>query len=180
MTSTTSVPAPGKLRWQSHGEFQIATDGTRFLMRESTGAIIAALIATVVLGFGSGVYGVWLVFTAPEASYYVFAAMLLLVSAVFITVFVSSFRRGRWNVAYERGQPGVPAEIRFCGKSLPAERVRAFSTRCVGGRMPRYVVVAELHEGGYEIAGPITISTWADQYGQQAANWLNLPFRRHS
>ena len=103
---------------------------------------------------------------------------MLVVAGVFAFLPWLVLRRGRWMVVYDRGEPGVPAEIRYNGKRLPAERVRSFSTRATSGSsMPRSTVVAELHDGTYEALGPICASTWTAHYAQQAATWMGLPFR---
>jgi hypothetical protein len=44
--------------------------------------------------------------------------------------------------------------------------------------MPQRIVVAELHDGTFETVGPSGVSTWPDHWGQQAATWMGLPFRR--
>jgi hypothetical protein len=175
---TTPDPDLGRLRWQSQWEFQIATDGTCFYMRESGGSMIAGAVFGTVFAVGGLGYGGWLLLTQTEWSARAFSCLMLLVGAVFTYVLGSCARRGRWMIAYDRGGPGVPGEIRHGGKRLPAERVRCLSTRPAGGSMPRRIVVAELHDGTFETLGPSGVSTWPDHWAQQAANWMGLPFRR--
>ncbi|MBC7894301.1 MAG: hypothetical protein H7066_02755 [Cytophagaceae bacterium] len=165
------------LRWESQCGFQVVTHGTCYYIRESPGSLIAGIVFGVVLAIPSGGYGVWLLLTDGTIGGRVFAAMLLLVSAVFTFLLWSSARRGRWMLVYDRGQPGVPGEIRHSGKRLPVERVRSLSTRSTGGSPPRSTVVAELHDGTYESLGPIGLLTWPAYWGQQAATWMGLPFR---
>jgi hypothetical protein len=111
----------------------------------------------------------------------VFACLVLLVGGLFTWVLWYSARRGRWMIVYDRGGAGAPGEIRHGGgKRLPVARVRCLSTRHAGGSiaLPHRTVVAELHDGTFEVLGPSGVSTWPDHWGQQAANWMGLPFRR--
>ena len=43
--------------------------------------------------------------------------------------------------------------------------------------MPQRVVVAEMDDGTFEMLGPSGVSTWPDHWGQQAADWMGLPFQ---
>jgi hypothetical protein len=177
MASTTTAPADVELRWQSEGQFQIATDGTRLHMQKGAGVIVFDFLMVLAGGLMCGVGGVYLVCTETAVSSRLFAGLLLLISTFFFWLFAQNTKRGRWNVVYERGGPGVPAEIRYWGRRLAADRVRCFTTRYSGGRVPTFAVIAELHDGTHQLAGPDAVGAWADHFGQQAANWLGLPFR---
>ena len=176
---TTPVPTLDHLSWQPLGEYQMATDGTCFYMRETTGSMIAGAVFGVVIGGGMGVCGVWALLTDKTVAGRVFAAVMFLVAALFASILWYSARRGRWMIVYDRGGPGVPGEIRYNGKCLPVERVRCLSTRSSGGSssMPERTVVAELHDGTVEVLGPGGVLTWGAHYGQQAAAWMGLHFR---
>ena len=181
MTATTTPAADsGRLRWQSQGGYQVATDGSCFYIRESGGSMIAGGVFATVFAVGGLGYGGHLLMTDATAGGRVFGCLCLLVGAVFGCVLWSCVRNGRWMIVYDRGGPGAPAEIRFRRKRLPAERIRSISTRHSGGSagMPQRIVVAELHDGTFEILGPSGVSTWADHWGQQAATWMGLPFRQ--
>ena len=141
--------------------------------------MIAGAVFAAVLGSFTGVYGLRLLFTEREGSARLFGVLMLVVAAMFAFVLVYSVRRGRWMLVYDRGESGRSGEIIKHGKRLPAERVRALSTRTAGGgAMPRRIVVAELHDGSFEALGPSGVSTWPDHWGQNAATWMGLPFRR--
>jgi hypothetical protein len=168
-----------KLSWKGEGGYQVAQDGSRYYLREGAGSMIAGIVFGVVIGGFAGVYGVWLLVTENDLSSKLFAVLMLLVAAVFAAILIHSARRGRWMLVYDRGEPGRPGEIIVQGKRLPAERVRAFSTKSSGGgTMPTRTVVAELHDGSVEILGPSGVSTWSDHWGQHAATWMGIPFRR--
>jgi hypothetical protein len=174
----TPVSALRRLPWQAQGGFQVVTDGTCLYMREGVGSMIAGVVFAVVLGLSAGGYGGWLLLTQTTVIAWAFAGLMFVVAAVFAFVLCYSARRGRSMIVYDRGQPGAPGEIRYDGKHLPAERVRSLSTRPFGSSpMPRHVVVAELHDGTFEVLGPSGVSTWPAHYGQQAATWMGLPFR---
>ena len=170
----------GRLRWQSQWGYQIATDATCYYIRESGGSMIAGGVFATVFAVGGLGYGGHLLMTDPTAGARVFACLCLLVGAVFACVLGSCVWNGRWMIVYDRGGPGAPGEIRLRGKRLPAERIRSISTRHSGGSAgnPQRIVVAELHDGTFEILGPSGVSTWPDHWGQQAATWMGLPFRQ--
>ncbi|MBC7821313.1 MAG: hypothetical protein IAG10_30875, partial [Planctomycetaceae bacterium] len=136
------------LDWKSEWGFQSASDERRFYIRESAGSIIAGVVFGVILAIPTGVYGVWVLFTDKTQGSWVFAVMLLLISAVFTSLLVFSARRGRWMVVYDRGEPGVPGEIRIGGKRLAADRVRSLGVHHCnpGTESPRFMVVAYLHD----------------------------------
>lgn len=168
-----------RLPWKEEGGFHVAHDGPRYYMREGTGSIIAGIVFAVVLASFTGVYGVRLLLTETDLKAKAFGVLMLVVSAVFSSILVYSARRGRWLLVYDRGEPGRPGEIIYRGKRLPADRVRALSTRIAGGgSMPSRIVVAELHDGSFETLGPSGVSTWPDHWAQNAATWMGLPFRR--
>jgi len=177
--STTPDPDLNRLSWQAQGEYQAATDGTCFYFRDREGPVARFLgfLFGGAVTVSAGGYGGWLLLTDPTIGAKVFGCLLLLVGAVFAAVVWSSVGRGRWVIVYDRGGPGAPGEIRYDGKRLPVERVRCLSTRSIGGDMPRSTVVAELHDGTFEMLGPSGVSTWPAHYGQQAATWMGLPFR---
>lgn len=141
--------------------------------------MIAGAVFSVALALSAGWLGVWLLLTQTTVGARAFAGLMLVVAAVFVYVIWSSARRGRWMIVYDRGQPGVLGEIRDYERRLPAERVRSLSTRPFGGSiaMPKHTVVAELHDGTFEVLGPSGVSTWPAHWGQQAATWMGLPFR---
>ena len=167
-----------RLSWKGEGGYQVARDGSRYYLRESSGSMIAGIIFGVVIGGYAGVYGVRLLVAENDPSSKVFGVLMLLVATLFGAILLYSARRGRWMLVYDRGEPGRPGEILYQRKRLPAERVRGFSTRGAGGSMPRRTVVAELHDGSVEVLGPSGVSTWADHWGQHAATWMGLPFRQ--
>ena len=177
---TTPVASHSDLRrlsWKGEGGYQVAQDGTRYYLRESSGSMIAGVVFGVVIGGYAGVYGVRLLITENEPSSKVFGVLMLVVATLFAAIMLHSARRGRWMLVYDRGEPGRPGEILYQGKRLPAERVRGFSTKGIGGTTPKRTVVAELHDGSVEMLGPSGVSTWADYWGQHAATWMGLPFR---
>jgi hypothetical protein len=179
-TPATAGSDSGQLRWQSQWGWQTATDGACYYIRESGGSMIAGAIFGTVFAVGGLAYGGQLLLTGTEWSARVFGCLCLLVGAVFACVLWSCVRNGRWMIVYDRGGPGAPAEIRVRKKRLPVERIRSISTRHSGGSgsMPQRIVVAELHDGTFETLGPSGVSTWPDHWGQQAATWMGLPFRR--
>jgi hypothetical protein len=176
----TATPDLRKLAWKSEWGFQTVMHGSCYCIRETAGSIVAGAIFGVVLGAGSAVFGVWMIMTQPLATLAEkgFAGLMFVLAAVFLGLMWVSLRRGRWMLVYDRGQAGVPGEIRSRGKRIPASRVRFLSTRFCGGKMPQYSVTAELDDGSYEWLGPMRIQSWADHYAQTAAAWMNLPFRR--
>jgi hypothetical protein len=171
----------GRLPWTTQCGFQVATDGTCYYVRESGGSMIAGGVFATVFAVGGLGYGGRLLLTETEWSARVFGVLCLAVGALFAAVLGSCVRRGRWMIVYDRGGGvGGLGEIRYRGKRLPAERVRSLSTRHAGGSagMPQRTMVAELHDGTFEVLGPSGVSTWPDHWGQQAATWMGLPFRR--
>lgn len=181
-----SVPAPvsnlRKLKWQSQWGYQTATDSQCYYIRESSGSMIAAWIFSIAIVGASGWMAVNLFLFTPGKTWMEigFGLLMLLVAAVFIYIPWLTLRKGRWMVVHDRGAPGIPGEIRYQGKRLPADRVKSFSTRSCGGNPPRSSVVVELHDGSVQYVGPIDSSTWPAHYAQQAATWMGLPFRHGS
>lgn len=179
--STAPPPSPdlARLAWQSEGGLQIATDGNCLYMREGPASMIAGMVFASLLAVGLAAGGAWALLTETSFMARGVAGVLFLLSGVFVYVLVSTSRRGRWIVVYDRGHPGFAGEVRYQGKRLSASRIRGFSTRPGGGSisMPRRTVVAELHDGTCEALGPNEVSTWPDHWGQKVATWMNLPFR---
>jgi len=177
--TTTPDSALDRLTWQAQGGYQVATDGTCFYFRDGEGPLarILGFVFGVAVALSAGGYGGWLLLSDPTIGAKAFGCLLLVIGAVFAYVVWSSAGRRRWMIAYDRGGPDVPGEIRYDGKRLPVERVRCLSTRSIGGDIPKSLVVAELHDGTYEMLGPMGASTWPAHYGQQAATWMGLPFR---
>ncbi len=176
-TPTPSATYLKRLKWPGQGGFQVANDDRYLYMRESAFSIVSGVIFGVLISGTSGVCGVWALLTDKTVGGRAFGVFLLLVAAFFIWIMWFSARRGRWMIVYDRGQPGSPGTIHYQKKRLSAERIRGFSTRYCGGSTPSYTVVAELHDGTHEVLGPVGISTWPAHWGQQAANWMGLPFR---
>jgi hypothetical protein len=178
--SATAGSHARRLRWQSQWGFQTAADGSCYYIRESGGSMIAGGVFATVFAVGGLGYGGHLLMTDATAGGRVFACLCLLVGAGFACVLVSCVWNGRWMIVYDRGGPSAPAEIRFRKKRLSADRIRSISTRHSGGSAgnPQRIVVAELHDGTFEILGPSGVSTWPDHWGQQAATWMGLPFRQ--
>jgi hypothetical protein len=118
-------------------------------MREGMVSIVAGAIFAVAITGSAGFLGVSILFSQKQTTVAekAFGVFMLFVAAFFVFLCWLSLRRGRWMVVYDRGEPGTPGEIRYNGKRLPVDRVRGFSTRNVGGKMPRSSVVAELHDG---------------------------------
>ncbi len=186
MADKTPTPAPdlSHLTWKSEWEFQVATDSRCLYIRESSGSIFAASVFTAGI-VGTAGYLSWSIFfpeTPNTLGEKAFGGLMLFVAGFFAWIPWLTLKRGRWMVVFDRGEPasGIQGEIRYQGKSLPAERVRGFSTRSCGGSPPRSTVVAELHDGTPVSVGPVSISTWPAHYAQQAATWMGLPFRYSS
>jgi hypothetical protein len=74
--------------------------------------------------------------------------------------------------------PGVETQSAGLGNEAGNPVSPELLTIASGGRMPRRVVVAELHDGTRELLGPEGVLTWADHWAQQAATWMGLPFKR--
>jgi hypothetical protein len=174
MGDTPSPADLDQLSWKSDGEVQTANDGRCFYMRETLGSRIAGVVFAVAMMAAAGMF----VVSALQTDAHGFAVFMAGVGALFAWILVASLRGGRWLIVYDRGGDGAPAEIRHKGKCLPAERVRLLTTIDAGGRMPRRMVVAELHDGTRELLGPTGVLTWADHWAQQAATWMGLPYQR--
>lgn len=168
------------LSWKRAGSFQVAWDERYYCIREGMGSIIAGFVFGVLISASAGWLGVSILFfpelaksggTLGEKA---FAGFMLLVAAVFLWIVVSCLRRGRWMVVFDRQAPG---EIRTNTTCVPVAKVRAFSTRSVGGKMPRSTVVVELHDGKWESVGPVDMAGWTANFAQHAANWLGVPYR---
>lgn len=180
--SMASSPKPNlsHLTWKSDCGYQIATDGSRFYMRESALSIVSGVIFGVGIAGTSAVCGVWALVTQKELSGRGFGVFLLLIAAFFFWLMWTTARRGRWMVVYDRGEAGRPGEILYQGKRIAAEKLKSISTRWTGGNPPRRTVAAELNDGAVVMLGPVGISTWPDYWGQMAANWMGVPFRQSS
>lgn len=175
--NSTTESRAGSLKWKSQWGYQTAYDSTCYYIRESGGSIIAAFVFSVAIAGSSGFLGVKTLVTPGTWGEKAFGVLMVIVASVFGYILVHWMRRPRWMNVYDRGRPGVPAEIRYQEKRLPADRVRSLSTRAVGGKTPQRTVVAELKDGKTVALGPTMNSTWPDHYAQEAATWMGLPYR---
>lgn len=158
----------------------MATGGSCLYVREGLASMIGGTVCALVFGAGGAAYGVWLLLTEREAGALAFAGLMFLTSGLFSWLTFSWARRGPWMVVYDRGQPGVPGEIRGHGYRMGVARVRSLSTRQLGSSDSSHgrIVVAELHDGKVVQLGPSGIWTFAAEFGQEAATWMGLPFRQ--
>jgi hypothetical protein len=182
MTNTAAAATSdlSRLSWRKDGEFQLATDHRCLYIRESAGAIASGVIFCLLIVPSAGWLGITTLRTSTAVGELAFGALMLLVASVFTYIPWTFMRKGRWMVTFDRGEPGVPGEIRYRQNRLPVHQVRSLSTRGVGGKMPRSTVVAELHDGRHEALGPVSVQAWATHYGQHAASWMGIPFRPSS
>lgn len=163
-----------KLQWQNLGGFLIANDGRCLYMRESAGSMVSGFIFGTVLSAAGIGCGIWALTQEDGADAKGFGTFVLIIGLLFALLVVSTLRRGRVLIVYDRES----REIRYQGKTLSADRVRTITTREFSTRSgPNYMVAAELHDGTYEIIGPTGISTWPMHWAKQAADWMGLPYR---
>lgn len=174
---THSVPSPSKLSWKSDGEYQTATADRCLYFRESSGSMIGAAIFCVLIVSSSGWMAVQLLLTGESIGEKACSLLFILLVAVFLYIPWLTFRHGRRMIVFDRGEPGIPGEIRTNDMRLSAELVRGFSTRLAGGgAVPKRMVVAELHDGKVVTVGMVSGSTWPAYYAQKGAIWMGLTF----
>ncbi|MES2597540.1 MAG: hypothetical protein V4662_19485 [Verrucomicrobiota bacterium] len=177
---THPTPPPSRLTWKRDGEYQRASDHRCLCFRESTGSMIGASIFCVAIVGSAGWMAVQLLLTGESLAEKACSLLFFLIVAVFIYIPWLTIRGGRRVVIFDRGEPGIPGEIRLNEKSLPAASVKCLSTRSAGGggrSMPRNMVVAEMQDGTVQTVGLVSVSTWTAHYAQEAANWMGLTFR---
>lgn len=170
-----------RLKWQNQCGTLIATDGTCLYMRETMGSIISGFIFGTVFGVGGTGYGVWLL-TQKGADSKIFGCLVLFVGLVFSLLVITTVRRGRWMIVYDRGtgHPGSTGEIRDKRICIAANRVHYMTTRASGGSPPSRMVIAALHDGTFAALGPSGASTWPAHWAKQAADWMGVPFHDSS
>lgn len=175
--STPPSPVPSRLTWKRDGEYQRASNERCLCFRESTGSMIGAAIFCVAIVGTAGWMGVQLLLTGASLTEKACSMLFFLIVAVFLYIPWLTLRSGRRVVIFDRGEPGIPGEVRLNEKTLAAGSVKCFSTRFAGGKMPRHMVVAEMQDGTVHTVGLISGSAWAAYYAQEAANWMGLAYR---